>query len=264
MSQDAPVVAQQLDERGVLTVTIDRPDARNAVNPQVNRELLDALRRADADEDEIRVVVLTGAGDKAFCAGGDLAGMRMEAGKVAQHQDRALFGDVLLSLRRCRVPVVGRINGHAVAGGFGLALACDLLVTADHATFGTPEVKRGLWPYMITTVIADHLGPKRTLELMMLGERFDAAQVAEWGLVNRVVPADRLDEATDELVEALLGSSTLVLSLGKEAYHRSTEMRRDEALAYLASMLSLHGETEDVAEGLAAFFEKREPRWRNR
>jgi enoyl-CoA hydratase len=248
---------------GVLTVTIDRAEQRNAVNPEVNRGLLEALARAREDE-AVRVVVLTGEGDRAFCAGADLGGMREDAGAVAQHRDRALFADVLTGLRALGKPVIGRINGHALAGGFGLALACDLLVAADHATFGTTEVKVGMWPYMITTVITDHLSPKQALELMLTGRRLSAEEAAAWGLVNRVVPAGELDASVAELAGQLLDLSPVVLSLGKEAYGKAADMRREDALPYLASMLSLHLQTEDVVEGITAFLQKRPPEWKGR
>jgi len=247
----------------VLRVTIDRPAQRNALNVDVNRQLLAALTEARED-DAVAVVVLTGAGDQAFCAGGDLGGMRTEAGAVAQHRDRALFGDLLLALRQIPKPVVARVNGHALAGGFGLMLACDMAIATEDATLGTTEVKVGMWPYMITTVIVDHLGPKRALELMLTGRRISAEQAAGWGLVNRVVPGQELDEAVDELVNELLALSPVVLSLGKEAFARAAGMRREDALGYLASMLSLHLQTEDVAEGIAAFLAKRPPQWRGR
>ena len=248
---------------GVLRVTIDRPAQRNALNADVNRGLLDALTRLRTDDD-VRVMVLTGAGDQAFCAGADLGGLSPDAGAVELHQGRALFADVLRELREVGKPVVGRVNGHALAGGFGLALGCDLLVAADHATFGTTEVKVGMWPYMISAVIMEHLGPKRTLELMMTGERIDAAKALEWGLVNRVVPGADLDAATDELVGTLLGLSPVVFALGKESYGAAMQMGRDQALIYLASMLSLHLQTEDVVEGITAFLQKRAPEWKGR
>ena len=256
-------IRADLSGDGILTVTIDREAQRNTVNSDVNRGLLAALERARTDG-QVRLVVLTGAGDRAFCAGGDLAGLQPDAGAVAQHRDRALFADVLTGLRRLPKPVVGRVNGHALAGGFGLALACDLLGAADHATFGTTEVRVGMWPYMITTVITDHLGPKRTLELMLTGRRLTAAEAWEWGLLNRVVPAADLDDAVAGLTGELLDLSPVVLSLGKESFATAADMRRDEALAYLASQLSLHLQTDDVVEGISAFLEKRPPRWQGR
>jgi enoyl-CoA hydratase len=248
---------------GALWITIDRPEQRNALNADVNRGLLAALARLRED-DEAKLAVLTGAGDKAFCAGADLGGLNPEAGAVALHRGRSMFADVLRELRSVPKPVVGRVNGHALAGGFGLALGCDLLIAAEDATFGTTEVKVGMWPYMITAVIVEHLGPKRTLELMMTGKRIDAAQALEWGLVNQVVPAAQLDEAVGELVAQLAGLSPVVLSLGKESYAAAMGMPRDEALSYLGSMLALHLQTEDVVEGVTAFLQKRPPEWKAR
>jgi len=248
---------------GVLRATIDRADARNALNADVNRGLLDALRQL-RDNDEARVMVLTGAGDQAFCAGADLGGLNADAGAVALHRGRAMFAEVLRELRAVPKPVVGRVNGHALAGGFGLALGCDLLVAADQATFGTTEVKVGMWPYMITAVIVEHLGPKRTMELMMTGKRLDAATALDWGLVNTVVPLADLDAATDELVGQLVALSPVVLSLGKQSYGAAMGMARNDALEYLASMLSLHLQTEDVVEGITAFLQKRTPEWKGR
>ena len=247
----------------VLRVVIDRPEQRNALNADVNRGLLEALQQARAD-DGVLVVVLTGAGDRAFCAGGDLGGMRLDGGEAALHRDRALFAEVLEGLRGLPKPVVARVNGHALAGGFGLVLACDLVVAAEQATLGTTEVHVGLWPYMITAVIVDHLGPKRALELMLTGRRIPAAEAATMGLVNRVVPAEELDAAVDEVVGGLTALSPVVLSLGKEAFGRALQMRREDALPYLGAMLGLHLRTDDAAEGVRAFLEKRPPRWTGR
>ena len=256
------VVRIALDD-GVLTVTINRPEQRNALNADVTRGLLDAVQRAER-EDEIRVVVLTGAGERAFCAGADLGGLRSDAGAVERHEGRTMFADVLQAVRRAPTPVIARVNGAALAGGFGLALACDLAIAADDATFGTPEVKVGMWPYLISAVIIEHLGPKRTMDLLLTGRRIDAAQALEWGLVNRVVPRDRLDAAVDETAQGLAALSPLVLALGKQAYAISSQLRRDDALEYLGGMLGLHLQTEDAAEGLTAFLEKRAPQWRGR
>ena len=248
---------------GVLTVTINRPEQRNALTADAMRGLLDALQRAEREEG-IRVVVLTGAGERAFCAGADLAGLRADAGAVERHEGRTMLADVLQALRRLPTPVIARVNGPALAGGFGLALACDLAIAVDDATFGTPEVKVGMWPYLISAVIMEHLGPKRTMDLLLTGRRIDAEQALEWGLVNRVVPRDQLDTAVAETAAGLVALSPVVLALGKRAYAVSAQMRRDEALEYLGGMLGLHLQTEDAAEGLAAFIEKRAPRWRGR
>ena len=261
MSDDDVVQTALAD--GVLTVTINRPDQRNALNADVNRGLLAALDTASSD-DEIRVVVLTGAGDRAFCAGADLGGLRPDAGAVELHHGRALFADVLQGLRRLPKPVVARINGAALAGGFGLAQGCDQAIAVDHATFGTTEVRVGMWPYLISAVINEHLGPKRTMDLLLRGRRMDAAEALSWGLVNRVVEASELDAAVAETTQHLAALSPVVLALGKEAYAVASQLSRDDALPYLAGMLSLHLQTEDAVEGITAFLQKRAPEWRGR
>lgn len=247
----------------LLLVTINRPEARNALNVDVNRGLLRAIDVAEAD-DELVAVVLTGAGEKAFCAGGDLGGLDFGAGEAAVHRGRAMFADVLEGFRRLRRPVIGRVNGHALAGGFGLALACDVVIAADTATFGATEVKVGLWPYMISTVIADHVGPKKAMELMMTGTRLSAREALDLGLINTVVPADELDGAVTAFTDQLAELSPLVLSLGKESFGTSRMMRREDALPYLAGMLTLHVRTDDAKEGVTAFMQKRAPEWKNR
>jgi enoyl-CoA hydratase len=203
------------------TITITREDRRNALSPDVVAGIAAGLDRAEKNH-EIGAVVLTGAGDKAFCAGGDLGGMTPQ-GAVQQHFIRAEIGDLFKQMRALRVPVVARVNGHALAGGFGLMLACDLVVAAEHAQLGTPEINLGLWPFMITTVIQRDLPRKVALELMLTGRRMEAEEAARWGFVNRVVPSDTLDKAVDEMIEQLLSKSPLIASLGRD---RSTAPRR--------------------------------------
>jgi enoyl-CoA hydratase/carnithine racemase len=258
-------VSVRSDREGhVLTLTIDRPEARNSLNGEVLQGLVDGLDSATGDPD-VRVVVLTGAGDRAFCAGADLAsGLTTDASAVEQHEQRGLLRRWFEATETLDKPLVGRINGHALAGGFGVALSCDLLVAADDAQFGTPEVRVGLWPYVISALIVEHVGPKRALELMMTGERLSADQARDWGFVNRVVARDQLDDAVASLADALVAGAPLALALGRRAYHQSRDMTRRAAMAYLHGMLDLTVQTEDVAEGIGAFFEKREPVWKGR
>lgn len=256
-------VRQQRDGE-VLTLTIDRPDARNALNPEVLAGLIDGLRSATGDP-SVRVVVLTGAGERAFCAGADLAGgLTADASVVDQHEQRGLLRRLFEAVQALDTPLVGRVNGHALAGGFGLALACDLLVATDDARFGTPEVRVGLWPYVISALLVDHLGPKRALELMMTGERITAEQARQWGVVNHVVPRAELDAAVSQLVDQLIAGAPLALALGRRSYYESRSMPPHAAMAYLHGMLDLTVQTEDVVEGIGAFFEKRPPRWAGR
>jgi enoyl-CoA hydratase/carnithine racemase len=249
-------------EAGVAWITINRPDRRNAINPQVVEGISQALGRAEDDEG-VRVVVLTGAGDKAFCAGGDLGGMA-EAGRVAQHFLRAELGELFIKMRRSRLPIIARVNGHALAGGFGLMLACDLVVACDEAEMGTPEINIGLWPFMITTVIQRDLPRKIALELMLTGRRMPASEASQWGFVNRVVPRAGLDAAVADLTTDLSGKSPLILGLGKRSFYRAEDMQFSDALDYLAGMLTACLESEDTIEGVTAWLQKRAPEWKNR
>jgi enoyl-CoA hydratase/carnithine racemase len=248
---------------GVGRITINRPERRNAMSWTVIRDIRARLAEAKADPD-VRVVVLTGAGDKAFCAGADLGGMGEGAGYLDLHNARgelaALFDD-LWSLGK---PTVARVRGYALAGGLGLALACDIVIAAEDAQFGTPEIDVGLWPYMITVPLVRSMPPKKVLELMMTGRRVDAAEAERIGFVNRVVPVDGLDEAVDSMAAVLAAKSPAVMQLGRDSFYGVWDLGAREALAYLHSMLTLTTGTEDFREGIAAFAGKRPPEWRGR
>lgn len=251
------------ERRGpALHITIDRPDRRNAINPEVVRGIATALRSAESDE-SVQVVVLTGAGEKAFCAGGDLGGMTADS-RVGQHLERTEVGELFKLMRSSRLPIVARVNGHALAGGFGLMLACDLVVAAEHAAMGTPEIDLGLWPFMITAVIQRDLPRKVALDLMLTGKRITAAEGERWGFVNRVVPAPDLDVAVDVLVAQLSSKSSLIAALGKCSFYRAEDMPFDPSIDYLAGMLTVALQSEDTVEGVTAFLEKRPPEWKNR
>ncbi len=247
---------------GAARITIDREDRRNALSPDVIKGLTESLSQAEAD-DEIGVVVLTGSGERAFCAGGDLSGMT-DDGAVAQHFGRAEVGDLFRQMRLSRLPIVARVNGHALAGGFGLMLACDLVVCADHAELGTPEINLGLWPFMITAVIQRDVPRKLALELMLTGRRMQSDEAMRYGIVNRVVPGAELDTAVDELVQSLLSKSPLIAAMGKRSFYRAEDMSFDDSLDYLAGMLTVCLQSEDTVEGVTAFLQKRKPEWKGR
>ena len=212
------------------------------------------------------MLVLTGAGEEAFCAGADL-GSSFEAGadQLNRHHDRRGIADLFLALRDLGKPVVGRINGHALAGGFGLACACDVLLAVETATFGTPEINVGVWPMMISAILARNLPRKVVLEMMLLGDRWTAAQLKEVGLVSRVAGSlAELDELTAAVAAKLAAKPPAVMRLGRDAFYRMEDMTLDEALAYLHSQLTLVTLTEDSQEGVKAFLEKREPDFKGR
>jgi enoyl-CoA hydratase/carnithine racemase len=258
-SSDQEAVVYELVD-GVARLTIDRAERRNALSPAVVRGLLEGVRRAD---DEARVVVLTGAGEKAFCAGGDLGGMTDE-GRVSQHFTRAEVGDLFRAMRGASVPIVARVNGHALAGGFGLMLACDHVVAVDDADVGMPEINLGLWPFMISAVIQRDIPRKVALDLMLTGKRVSVREGERWGFVNRVVPRADLDGAVDEFAQAIVSKSPLITALGKRSFYRAEDMSTDEALDYLAGMLTVALESEDTVEGVTAWLEKRKPDWKGR
>jgi enoyl-CoA hydratase len=250
-------------DKSVATVTLNRPEQRNPLSASMMRDLRSALAWCKADP-EVAVVVLTGAGDRAFCAGADLAGFAGEQSALELHHGRHALVDLFVEMATLGKPIVGRINGHALAGGFGLACACDLLVAVDTATFGTPEINVGVWPMMIQAVLRRNLPRKVVLEMIMLGDRWTATQLQDHGLVNRVVPAERLDEETQSLATRLAEKSTAIMRLGRDSFYRQQDMDFAAALEYLHSQVALVMLTEDSSEGRKAFFEKRPPQYRGR
>ncbi|HVF06692.1 MAG TPA: enoyl-CoA hydratase-related protein [Frankiaceae bacterium] len=248
---------------GVLTLTIDRPERRNALSGEVLTGLLNGIRET-ARRDDVRVVVLAGAGEKAFSAGADLGTFGDDVTQVELHEGRGLLRELILAIRACPRPVVARVQGLALAGGFGLMLACDLVVASDDAAFGTPEVDVGLWPFMIGALVARHVSAKRAMDLMLTGRRIDAATAYDWGLVSRVVPAVELDAAVAALTSDLAGKSPLVLRLGKQAFYGTEDVALAPALEHLQAQLSLLTQSKDAVEGITAFFQKRPPEWTGR
>jgi enoyl-CoA hydratase/carnithine racemase len=247
----------------VATITLDDPETRNALSDQLLSELLSALRTAKAD-DEVRVVVLTSSHEKVFSAGGNLAGFGSDAAVAHKHFAAQLFVDVFAELGQLGKPSIVAANGHVLAGSLGIALACDLIIAKQSAGFGTPEINVGLFPFMIMALIYRNVGRKKTTEMLLLGERLSAEQAREAGIVNRVVAEAEFDAAVAEWAGKLASKSPLVMRLGKDAIWRQMDMPLLDALDYLRSQLTIELSTEDAIEGVTAFFEKREPRWKGR
>ena len=247
----------------VATITLNRPERRNAVGPNTLRELLAALDAAKRDT-AVHVVVLTGAGDKAFSAGANLSDMSAEATESTRHDERGLFVDLFLAMEKLGKPILGGINGHALAGGFGLALSCDILVAADTAQFGTPEIRVGLWPMMIMSVVMRDLGRKRAMQLFMNGERIDAQTALQWGIVNRVVPAADVQRETAAWARELARWSPLIMRLGRDAFYAIDGLDMEAQLHYLQSQLTALSLSDDFREGVTAFLQKREPHFEGR
>jgi len=245
-------------EGHVATITLNRPEQRNPLSAVMLRDLATAFRWCRL-EPEVRVTVLTGAGDRAFCAGADLNSFDGGMSDLERHRSRELFVELFTLMASLGKPIVGRINGHALAGGLGLACSCDLLVSTDTATFGTPEINVGIWPMMIQAILARNLPRKVLLEMEMLGDRWTATQLEAFGLINRVVPHDQLDVAVKDVVDKLAKKSPVAMRLGRDSFYRQQDMEFSAALAYLHSQFTLITLTEDSKEGIKAFFEKREP-----
>jgi enoyl-CoA hydratase len=235
-------------------VTLNRPEKRNPIGPATCGELVAALAELKA-RPEIRVVVLTGAGT-VFSAGGDLAAMAPAPGGPS-----ASLVDLLLAMHDLGKPIIAMVNGPALAGGLGLMVACDLVVAADTATFGTTEIAVGLWPMMITAEITRSVGRKRTLEMMLTGRKLDAAEALAAGLVTRVVPAAELEAATTALAVELAARSPAAIALGLRAFYQSQDMALAPQLRYLEAELGRVLALDDAREGIAAFLGKRAPVW---
>ncbi len=261
---DAAVPELELVRDGaVARFTINRPERRNAMSFEVIEGLRDGVRDARSD-DQTRVIVITGAGDKAFCTGADLSAMSGGADASSAHEGRGLLADLFREMWRVGKPTVARVRGFALAGGFGLAMACDFVVAADDAQFGTPEINVGLWPYMITVPLLRSLPPRLAFELMSTGRRVGADEALRFGMVNQVVPAAELDTAVDDLAVTLAEKSPLTMRQGRQAFFHAMEMSPDAALDYLQAMLTVTSQSEDAREGIAAFLEKRPPKWTGR
>lgn len=243
-------------------IVINRPETRNALDFDVIRGIRAGIDAHEADAD-VRVIVLTGAGDKSFCAGGNLR-LDPSAGFIAIHEGRGEYAELLLRFGRCGKPIVARVNGHALGGGLGLACASDIVVATADATFGTPEIKLGLFPMMIMALLVRHVGRKKLMEIMLTGGRFTAEEAVRHGVANYAVPATELDAKMDELVAALASKSAAVLRLGKRAFYDMDDMSTEDALKYLHTMLTVNSMAEDAMEGVMAFMEKREAKWGDR
>jgi enoyl-CoA hydratase/carnithine racemase len=248
----------------IAAITLNQPEKRNPLSDAMLRDITTALQQAKHD-DEVRVVIITGAGDKAFCAGADLSGFGgADLSEVQKHLGRGRFVDMFLTMAELGKPIIGCVNGHALAGGFGLALACDLLVAADNATFGTTEINVGLWPMMIMAIINRQLAPKRCMELFMTGKRISAEQARDWGLVNTVTTLEKVRDEAWQLAQSLTTKSPLIMKLGRDAFYAVDGLSYESALRHLQSQLTLVTLTEDSIEGITAFLEKREPDFKGR
>lgn len=259
---------QYLVSAGVAHITLNRPERRNPIGPTTVGELLHALTRAK-DDPAVRVVVLTGAG-KVFSAGGDLS--QMSGGGTplqAAESENRLAGtyvdlNLMLAGRGIGKPTIAKVNGHAMAGGLGLVVACDLAIAADDAQFATPEINVGLWPMMIMSTIFRNVPRKKAMELLLTGDRIDAATAEKLGVITRAVPRERLDAEVQALCDKIVSKSPLIMQMGLDAYHYMQDLDLEPALRHLEGELGRVLGTEDAAEGLMAFLQKRTAQWKGR
>lgn len=258
----SPVLLSRVNE-GVCTLTLHRPDRRNALDATLLTALCEAFEAA-ADDPQIRCIVLTGSGDRAFCSGADLDPRAAAAGPFAMHESRRRFVRLLRAMRGCGKPILAAIQGGVWAGGLGLVAAADLAIAADDVTFSAPEIKRGLFPMMIMAVLARSLSRKHLMELVLTGETFSAQQAVVWGLVNHAVPRESFAERVDTMATLLASYSPAVMRLGRDAFYAMEDMPLDPALDFLCDRLTVNTLTEDAAEGVMAFMQRRTPDWKGK
>jgi enoyl-CoA hydratase/carnithine racemase len=250
-------------EGGVATIALDNPQTRNALSDALLDDLLAAFTAA-RDDDAVRCVVLTSTHEKVFSSGGDLGGFAADQPLVLKHFATDRFPRLFKLIGQLGKPSICAANGHVLAGALGLALACDLVIAKDRVTFGTPEINVGVFPFMIMALIYRNVGRKKTNELLLLGERIDAREAERIGIANRVVAAEEFDAAVADWAGRLAAKSPVLMRLGKDAMYRQQDMAFEDALDFLRHNLTLGFSTEDIQEGVKAFFEKREPQWKGR
>ena len=246
-------------EKNVARLIINREAQRNAISLEAIELFSKCLDEAEKDEN-VRVILITGSGEKAFCSGADLGGA--VDGKI--QQGFKSYARLITRLSSYPKPVVARINGACMAGGMGLMLACDIVIAKKDAKFGTPEVNVGLWPMMIGALIYRNVLRKKAMEMILLGERLTADQALNMGLITRVVQPDELDDEVDQILKSLAAKSPIGMKIGKEAFYAMADMPFEQAVDFLSDKIAEVAATDDAREGITAFIEKRKPNFKGR
>jgi enoyl-CoA hydratase len=253
----------ETSETGVATIALDQPETRNALSDELLDELIAALKTA-RDDPAVGCVVLTSTHERVFSAGANLSGFAGETSLVDKHLGTARFPRLFRLIGELGKPALCAANGHVLAGALGIALACDLIVARDGVRFGTPEINVGVFPFMIMALIYRNVPRKKASELLLLGEQISAHEAERIGIVNKVLAPEEFDDGVREWAEKLARKSPVLMRLGKDAMFRQQDMALADALDFLRSQLTIAFSTEDIQEGVRAFFEKREPEWKGR
>ena len=247
----------------VATIALDEPETRNALSDELLDDLIAAFTAARGD-DAVRCAVLTSTHEKVFSSGGNLKGFAADVPLAHKFDAIDRFPSLFRLIGGLGKPSLCAANGHVLAGALGLALACDLIVAREGVRFGTPEINVGVFPFMIMALIYRNVGRKKTNELLLLGEQISAEEAERIGIVNRVVAVEEFDAFVTDWAGKLAAKSPVLMRMGKDAMYRQQDMALEEALDFLRAQLAIAFATDDIQEGVKAFFEKREPVWTGR